>query len=76
MRLDRNALLALWKLDEMPACQTGLNLAYAFLESCGEGVSRLGVEDSADRMTELTINYLAMVEHVGECEDCVAKWHA
>ena len=73
MRLERNALLALWELDEMLACQTGLNLAYAFLESCGERVSRLGVEDSADRMTELTINYLAMVEHVGECEDCMAK---
>jgi hypothetical protein len=37
--MDRNALLALWKLEDTPACEEGMMLAQVFLESCGEGVT-------------------------------------
>jgi hypothetical protein len=61
--MDNKALLALWKLDEMPACKEGMMLAQAFLISCGEGVNRLGTEEPADRITDLTACYMALVEH-------------
>lgn len=70
MPIDRNALLALWKLEDMPARDAGMRLAYSYLECCGEGVTRLGREESEDRMTEIGASYLALVEHIGECEDC------
>jgi hypothetical protein len=54
MPIDRNALLALWKLEDIPACDEGMMLAEAFLESCGEGVNRLGIEEPADRIADIT----------------------
>jgi hypothetical protein len=38
--MDQDALLKLWKFDEMPACDEGMRLAEVFLESCSEGVNR------------------------------------
>ena len=63
MSIDRNALLALWKLEDIPACDEGMMLAQVFLESCGEGVNRLGSEEPADRITEIAASDTAMVEH-------------
>jgi hypothetical protein len=41
------------------------------LENCGEkGIDRLGTEEAADRITQITASYTAMVEHADECEDC------
>ena len=41
MPIDRAQLLALWKLDELPACQEGMELAARFLERAGEAEDRL-----------------------------------
>jgi hypothetical protein len=70
MPIDRNALLALWRLEDIPACDVGMELAITFLESCGEGVDRLGCEEPADRITEITSSYTALVEHAADCEKC------
>jgi hypothetical protein len=43
MPIDHNALLGLWSREEMPACDEGMMLAQAFLESSGLGVTRIGV---------------------------------
>lgn len=51
MPIDGNALLALWDLKNIPACDVGMELAKMFLETCGEGVDRLGTEEAADRIT-------------------------
>jgi hypothetical protein len=32
--VDAGALLNLWKLEDMPACDEGMELARAFLNSC------------------------------------------
>ena len=53
----------------MPACPEGMMLAKAFLISCGEGVNRLGTEEPADRITDLTNCYMALVEHGEGCDD-------
>ena len=67
--MDRNALLALWKLEDMPACDDGMMLAQVFLESCGEGVNKLGTEDPSDRISDMTNCYMAMVEHGMDCDN-------
>ena len=58
----RKELLALWDLENIPACDEGMELAKVFLESCGEGVDRPGSEEPADRITEIASSYTAMVE--------------
>jgi hypothetical protein len=70
MPIDRNALLALWKLEDIPACDEGMELARTFLESCGQGVDRLGIEEPADRISQIAASYTAMVEHGSGCEKC------
>jgi hypothetical protein len=70
MPIDRNALLALWKMEDMPACEAGMKLAYKFLEVCGEGVNRLGIEEPSDRITEIEDAYTALADHGAQCDDC------
>lgn len=54
----------------MPACEEGMELARAFLISAGEGVNRLGVEEPADRISEITAAYMEMVNHGIDCDNC------
>ncbi|MBB5058102.1 hypothetical protein HDF16_002808 [Granulicella aggregans] len=68
--MHREALLKLWNMDEIPACDKGMELAQAFLISAGEAVYRLGTEEPGDRLTELTAAYMAMAEHYGGCDNC------
>jgi hypothetical protein len=70
MRIDRKVLMALWNMEDMPACGAGMEFATKFLETCGEGVDRLGVEEPSDRITEITTAYLTLVEHGMNCDDC------
>lgn len=68
--MDQKALLALWELDDIPACEVGMKLAQEFLVAAGEGVNRMGVEEPADRITELTAAYMAMIDHGADCDNC------
>jgi hypothetical protein len=47
-----------------------MELAEAFLESCGAGGALLGTEEPADRITQITASYAAMVEHGSGCDKC------
>jgi hypothetical protein len=73
MPIESNALLALW--DSKTSPPVGMELAKAFLETCGEGVDRLG-EEPADRITQITASYTAMVEPGSSRDDGneVEKW--
>jgi hypothetical protein len=44
--INTNALLAPWKLDEVPACREGIELAHGFFAACGRAVNRAGIEES------------------------------
>jgi hypothetical protein len=70
MRLNRDKLLTLWNTEDLPACEGGMKLAEAFLVSCAEAVNRFGEEEPADRITEITASYTAMVEHGDLCDHC------
>ena len=37
---------------------------------CDQGVDHLDIEDPADRITEITASYTAMVEHASSCQNC------
>lgn len=50
MRLNREKLLSLWELEDMPLCDTGMQLVEAFLVNCGEAVDRFG-EGSISQIT-------------------------
>ena len=68
--MNGEALLKLWNMDEIPACDKGMELAQAFLISAGDAVYRLGTEEPGDRLTELTAANTAMAEHYDECDNC------
>jgi hypothetical protein len=70
MTIDRNALLALWKLEDIPACDVGMELARTYLETCGAGVDRCGIEEPSDRITEINAAYMALVELGSTCDKC------
>jgi hypothetical protein len=73
--MNREILLKLWNMDEIPACDKGMELAQAFLVSAGEAVYRLGTEEPGDRIIELTAAYTAMTEHFSGCENCNENAH-
>jgi hypothetical protein len=68
--MDSTALLDVWKMNEIPACDEGMKLARVFLVSCGRALDRLGFEEPADRITEITSTYMALVEHGDGCDTC------
>ncbi|MGF7180367.1 hypothetical protein HDF11_001871 [Tunturiibacter psychrotolerans] len=68
--MDHDKLLALWDIEDIPACDVGMILAQAFLISCGEGVNRLGTEKPSDRMNNIQSCYTALVEHGKGCDSC------
>jgi hypothetical protein len=68
--MNREALLRLWNMDEIPSCDKGMELAQAFLVSAGEAVYRIGVEEPGDRLAGLAAAYTAMAEHYDGCENC------
>jgi hypothetical protein len=68
--MDKDALLNLWNLEDLPACPAGMALAKTFLIACGQGVNRLGTEEPDDRLLDITACYMDLVEHAGDCDDC------
>jgi hypothetical protein len=45
-------------------------LSKTFLETCGEGVDRLGTEEHSERITIITARYTVIVEHGSGCDNC------
>ena len=70
MRLNREKLLSLWDLEDMPACDAGMQLVEAFLVSYGEAIDRFGEEGPEDRLAQITASYMAIVDHGNICDDC------
>jgi len=70
MRLDREKLLSLCDLEDMPACDAGIQLVEAFLVSCGEAIDRFGEEGPEDRLAQITASCMAIVDHGNICDDC------
>jgi hypothetical protein len=70
MPIDPKALLGLWRLEEMPACDEGMRLARSFLISAGEAVSMVDRQDPEHLRMEFNVQYDAFVRHCAECPKC------
>ena len=69
MRLNKEKLLSLWDLEDMPACDAGTKLVEAFLVTCGEAIDRFGEEGPEDRLAQITASYMALVNHGNKCNE-------
>ena len=71
MPIDREELLNLWKnIDEIPACDVGMEYARAFLEVAGECVDELGRSQPIVMRSALLDAYDLMVKHRRDCDSC------
>jgi hypothetical protein len=71
MPIDRTQLLALWKLDELPACDEGMGLAARFLERAGEAVDKLDDPTKIIAVRNALIRaHNDLIEHRANCPHC------
>jgi hypothetical protein len=63
MSIDRTQLLALWPIEDMPACDEGMELAVAFLDRAGEAVSCLDEREALPMRNALIRAHKAFIEH-------------
>ena len=70
MPIDRAQLLALWKLDELPACQEGMELAARFLERAGEAEDRLDEANIPLVRNAMIRSHKELVDHRATCPKC------
>jgi hypothetical protein len=70
MPIDREELLNLWKnIEDIPACEEGMEYAKAFLEVAGE-CDELGRSQPAVMRSALLNAYDLMVRHRLVCANC------
>jgi hypothetical protein len=70
MPIDQTQLLSLWKLDELPACDEGMELAARFLERAGEAVDRLDEANIIAVRNALIRAHKELVAHRAMCPNC------
>jgi hypothetical protein len=68
--IDKQAFLALWKLDELPACDVGMELARSFLLRAGDAVDRLDQDAVIATRNALIRSHKELVAHRSECPNC------
>ena len=70
MPIDRAQLLSLWKLDELPACAEGMELAARFLERAGEAVDRLDEANIIAARNAMIRAHKDLIAHRAGCPKC------
>jgi hypothetical protein len=71
MAIDRTQLLALWKLDEIPACDDGMELARTFLERAGDAVDKLDDPTKIIAVRNALIRaHKGLIDHRANCPNC------
>lgn len=70
MPIDRAQLLSLWKLDELPACEDGMELAALFLERAGEAVDRLDEANIIAARNAMIRAPKELIAHRATCRNC------
>ena len=71
MAIDRAQLLALWKLDELPACDDGMELARLFLERAGDAVDKLDDPTKIIAVRNALIRaHKDLIDHRANCPNC------
>jgi hypothetical protein len=70
MPIDPSALLNLWSLEELPACEEDMEHARAFLSSAGEAVSSIENHDPRLLLREFVILFRIFAAHSATCTKC------
>jgi hypothetical protein len=70
MSIDSAQLLALWKLDEIPACEEGMEFVARFLERAGEAADRLDEATIIATRNALIRAHKDLVAHRATCPNC------
>ena len=70
MPVQSEALLSFWDIENMPACDEGMELARRFLVVAGECVNTLGHGRTSTSRNDLLWTYNAMVNHSDKCAKC------
>jgi hypothetical protein len=68
--IDKQAFLSLWKLDELPACDEGMDLARRFLLRAGEAVDKLDQSEVIATRNALIRAHKELTAHRSECPKC------
>jgi len=68
--IDKQAFLSLWKLDELPACDEGMELARRFLLRAGEAVDKLDQSEVIATRNALIRAHKELTAHRSECPKC------
>jgi len=63
MPIDPSALLNLWSLEVLPACDEGMEHARAFLTSAGEAVSNIENHDPRLLLREFVVLFRIVAAH-------------
>ena len=70
MPIDPSALLNLWSLEELPACNKGMEHARAFLTSAGEAVSSIENHDPRLLLRSLSSSFASSPRIVPPAPKC------
>ena len=70
MPIDPSTLLNLWSLEELPACDEGMEHARAFLTSAGEAVSNIENRDPRSLLREFVVLFRIFAAHSATCPKC------
>ena len=70
MPIQNDALLSLWDMENMPACDEGTELSRRFLQAAGECVNTLGHGRTTSSRNDLLWTYNAMVNYSDHCAKC------
>lgn len=68
--MDTNALLDLWKTDEIPACDVGMILAKEYLTSCVNAVEWGSIAPTTTLRAEFNFRFSRYIAHCEKCEKC------
>jgi len=63
-------LLELWNLEEMPACDEGMELAELFIVRCLEAVAILDEAEAIPKRNAIIRAHKTFVEHRAACGKC------
>lgn len=64
------ALLELWNLEDIPACDEGMELAKSFLVSCGEAVEKADAVDTITLRSQFDFRFNRYAAHRAICPKC------
>jgi len=68
--IDRDKLLSLWTLEDLPACDDGMDLARHFLECAVDALEPTDDFEVVGQRNALIRAHKAFIEHRGACLKC------